>query len=741
MQVTTSIWLCLAYILGLAATGLPIGPLWLSVGLGAIGMALELVSRRWWRGRFPMWFWAMVGTAAVVAPLHYQWRLPQPGSQDVSRFVEVLRSAQITVQGTVESMPRLTRSDQMQIWLNVEGLDVGTLAPRLTTAPEQARGRLYVTLPQGIGADVHPGLKVKITGTLYAPEAAKNPNGFDFQKFLQQENGFAGMRGESLEMGTRPAGGLWQIQRRIVRSQAAKLPVPEGAIVSAMVLGGSVVDLPFSLKDQFARVGLSHALAASGFQVSLILAIVLALTQRLPKWSQFTIGTIALFLFLGLTGLQPSVCRAVVMGMAVLVAGVVDRRVDTIGSLLFATTLLLVINPLWIGDLGFQFSVLATLGLVVTVPWLMPVLTWLPTGLASAMAVPIAAFIWTLPLQLQTFGVISPYSLLVNIVTTPLIVVISLGAVANALIAVVWPVAGSWTALLLHYPVAWLLAIVDFTSRLPGSSCAIGALPLVLMLLLYGLLVGLWWRPDWRRYGWAVGLAGAVIVWLPALFWQNGLIQVTALATSDQPVIVVQDHGRSGLINSGKSRTAALTVLPFLQQQGVNRLDWAIALAKAKPEEPSGWQVLADRLPIAHAHHLAQVPALARSQPLVLARSVSLGRGSGEQLSESPDVVSLRVEAQRWLLLAGLPGREGLSASAHQVIWWSGGNLRESLVGQIQPQVAIAYGRKLDQLTETMLKRRGVQVFWLARDGAVQWSSGQGWRSTLAGGDASGALL
>jgi competence protein ComEC len=743
MRIATTVWFCLAYILGLACTGLPIALPWLGLGLGTIGIGLEIGSRRWWRGRFPMWFWATMGGIAVVALLHYQLRLPQPGSQDISRFVEVLRSQEIAVQGTVESLPRLTRSDQMQLWLKVEGLDAGTLAPRLSIPPEQARGRLYVTVPQGVGADVHPGLKVKITGSLYSPEAAKNPGGFDFQQFLQRSNGFAGFRGETLAMDKSTSGwGLWQIQRRIVRSQAAKLPAPEGAIVSAMVLGGSVVDLPFSLKDQFARVGLSHALAASGFQVSLILAVVLALTKRLPKWWQFTIGTIALFLFLGLTGLQPSVCRAVVMGLAVLVAVVAERRVDAIGSLLFATTVLLVANPLWIGDLGFQFSVLATLGLVVTVPWLTPMLTWLPTGLASTIAVPIAAFLWTVPLQLQTFGVISPYSLPVNVAVVPLIVVISLGGVANALIAVIWPLAGSWTALLLHYPVAWLLAIVDFTSRLPGSSCAIGSLPLFLMLVLYGLLVGLWFRPDWRRYGWAVGLAGAVIVWLPALVWQNGLTQVTALATSDQPVLVVQDHGRSGLINSGKSRTAALTVMPFLQQQGVNRLDWAIALAKAKPDEPSGWQVLADRFPIRQAHHLAAATALPRSHALDLARSIPLGRGTGEQLSESPDVVSLRVGAQRWLLVAGGPGRElPESVRGHQVLWWTGGQLRESIVGQIQPQVAIAYGKKLDQWTETMLKRRGVQVFWLQRDGAVQWRSGQGWRSTLAGGDASGALL
>ncbi len=742
MQVATTVWLCLAYILGLACTGLPIGLPLLGLGLGTIGIGLEISSRRWWRGRFPVWFGATMGGIAVVALLHYQLRLPQPGGQDISRFVEVLRSQEIAVQGTVESMPRLTRSDQMQLWLKVEGLDVGTLAPRLSIPPEQARGRLYVTVPQGVSADVHPGLKVKITGSLYAPEAAKNPGGFDFQQFLQRSKGFAGFRGETLKMDKSTSGwGLWQIQRRIVRSQAAKLPAPEGAIVSAMVLGGSVVDLPFSLKDQFARVGLSHALAASGFQVSLILAVVLALTKRLPKWWQFAIGTLALFLFLGLTGLQPSVCRAVVMGLAVLVAVVAERRVDTIGSLLFATTLLLVINPLWIGDLGFQFSVLATLGLVVTVPWLTPVLTGLPTGVASTIAVPIAAFLWTIPLQLQTFGVLSPYSVPVNVAVVPLIVVISLGGVANALIAVIWPLAGSWTALLLHYPVAGLLAIVKFTSRLPGSAVAIGALPLILMLLLYGLLLALWFRPDWRRYGWACGLGAAAIVWLPALAWQNGLTQVTALATSDQPVLVVQDRGRSGLVNSGKERTAALTVLPFLQQQGINRLDWAIALATANPAEPSGWQVLADRLPIRQSHHLATAAALPRSQPLALARSVKLGRGTGEQLSESPDVVSLRIGVQRWLLLAGLPGRAGLSAAGHQVLWWSGGKLRESIVGQIQPQVAIAYGRRLDQLTETMLKRRGVQVFWLKRDGAVQWRLGQGWRSTLAGGDASGALL
>ncbi|MBE9032656.1 ComEC/Rec2 family competence protein [filamentous cyanobacterium LEGE 11480] len=750
MQITTIVWLCLAYMLGLVATGLAIAQPWLGIGLLLVGVAFEFSFRRWWRARLPVWFCLIMAGVALVATLHYQWRLPQPGSTDVSRFVPVLRSREVIVQGVVESLPRLTRSEQMQIWLQVEGLDVGPLAPRLTTSPALARGRLYVTVPPAVGADVHPGLKVKVKGNLYRPQAAKNPDGFDFQQFLRRQNSFAGLRGESLEFEAQPQRwGLWQIQRRIIRAQAVKLPAPEGAMLSAIVLGGRVVDLPFALKDQFAQVGLAHVLAASGFHVALLLNAVLWLTQRLSSRWRFGLGAVALLLFLGLTGLQPSVCRAVVMGFAVLLAVVVDRQVDALRSLLGATTLLLIANPLWMWDLGFQFSVLATLGLIVTVPWLMQGLTWLPQGIAGALAVPIAAFIWTVPLQLHTFGVMSPYSLLVNLSTTPLVIVISLGGILNALLAVLWPVAASWSSLLLHYPIALLLAIVELASRLPGSLVVVGALPLGLMLLLYGLVAVLWIRIDWRQFGWAFGLAGAALVWLPSLHWQNHVTQVTALATRDQPVLVVQDRGKTGLVNSGKARTASLTVLPFLQQQGVSRLDWAIALSRqGQPQDqPTGWQALADRFGLGHLHHVSQAVALPQSQMLAVDRSVKLGRSRGSQVSASPDVLSLRVAKQRWLLFAGLPGRaqpDLVSVSGlqnHQVMWWPGGRLRQSLVGQIQPNVAIAYGRRLDTLTEEMLERQGVQVFWLKRDGAVQWREGKGFRSTLTGVDAKGVLL
>jgi competence protein ComEC len=754
MPAKTSIFFCLAYVVGLLLTGLNLKQPWLSGGILLGGVALEIGINRWQPGRFPRKFWLIITAITIVATCYYPLRVPQASAVDISQFVPVLRSSDVTIHGTVETLPRLTRSEKIQFWLRVEGLDAGPIAARLSQPPNIAKGRLYVTVPQAIGADIHPGLVVDLRGQLYLPQAAQNDRGFDFKQFLQLENCFAGLRGESLKVIKNESSQypinhiLWQIQRRIVQSQATYLPTPHGALVSAMVVGGRVVDLPFELKDRFAAVGLSHALAASGFQVSLILGVVLALVKSWDKRLQFGLGAIALLTFLGLTGLQPSVCRAVVMGFAVLIGVLVDRRTNPIGALLVAITLLLIANPLWIWDLGFQFSVLATLGLIVTVPWLSQRLDCLPERLIELIAVPIAAFIWTLPLQLYQFGVLSPYSIGVNILTAPIISLLSLGAMVNAMIAVMIPIVGSWTALALQPLTSALLTIVNAAHYLPGHSWAIGTIPLVMLLLLYGLLLALWWRPDWQRYGYWSGLAAVAMVWLPAAVWQGRLTQVTALATTDQPILVVQNRGRSGLINSGQEKTANLTIAPFLQQQGVKRLDWAIDLSKAPKSTAesalptTGWPTIKRRFPITQHYHteLAQLPA---SQNLSIGQGIDRGQTRWERLSDDPTMLTLQVDQSRWLLLVG--NRPNVRNNdpilpAHEVLWWNGGSLSRSFVGQIQPQIAIAYGKKLDANTENMLQQQGIPVFWLQRDGGVQWRQGKGMRSVLAG-DAAGALL
>jgi competence protein ComEC len=247
-------------------------------------------------------------------------------------------------------------------------------------------------------------------------------------------------------------------------------------------------------------------------------------------------------------------------------------------------------------------------------------------------------------------------------------------------------------------------------------------------------------------------MAGTALVWFPSWHWQTNLTQITALATPDQPVWVVQAGDRTGLINSGREQTAKMTVLPFLQQQGVNQLDWAVALTEPKPEakpeqepeakpeiakpEMAGWSALTERLPAKRLYHLTSIAPAHQSQVLELERSVNLGRTRFESLGQNPNALSLRLDQQRWLLLGRTSSKQQRDLEAtdrffqpHTVLCWTGGRLGRRLVQQIQPKVAIAYGSSLDPTTENFLQQQGAKVYWIKRDGAIQWQPKNGFRT------------
>lgn len=742
MAVTSvAIW-CLAYIVGLMATAIPWG------GVAVLGCATiaALVVPRIKPGYFPAKIWIIAGAIAVLASFYLPLRSPQPSAHDISHFASDVRQ-EMTVYGRVQELPRLTRSGKLQLWLTVMGLE---------SIDEKVEGKLYVTLPQNTAKELYPGAAIALTGSLYKPKPALNPGGFDFQKYLAQEESFAGFKAktvERLEPTQKPGWGLWMVQQRIIKSQADRLGSPEGALLSAMVLGGRVVNIPFDVKDAFTKIGLSHALAASGFQVSLILSIVLALTKRFPKLLQISFGATGLLIFLGLAGIYPAVLRAVFMGFAILIGLAADKQVKPVGSLLLSVTILLFIYPTWIWNLGFQLSVLATLGLLVTVPVLTKWLDWLPSAIAPILAVPIAAYIWTLPLQLYAFGIVSPYSILVNVIVTPLISILSIGGFVSAILFLASESIGSYAAWLLYYPTHWLIAIVTFFCKLPGNSVALGTISVLLTLTLYGLICLPWLQPRFQRWWGLILVVGISLVFVPAGYARANLLQVSAIATNRHPILIIQDGGRVGLINAGDAATASSTVLPFLRKQGINGIDWAIA---ANPSTPNGWATLLDSLPIRALYDLSDSnqpalnPQAARSlekqhsQYVQLTENIALGAVAVRPLSINPTIVQFQIGQQRWLWLKDVPNEQTDLSEAdlqgNQILWWSGKALPPTLLKTLSPKSAIAYAQ-INARTLNQLQQIGTSVYLTAQNGAIQWTPKLGFKTTLESGEADAALL
>ncbi|MEW6497138.1 MAG: ComEC/Rec2 family competence protein [Cyanobacteriota bacterium] len=767
----------LAYIFGLLATAV-LGSStrtvpWtesalLSLGIIVLGIVTAITIPRFWRTGPKSRLWLVAGLVGALALLYFQARVPKPASNDISQFVRSangsVQEQVVTIQGKVKSIPRLTRSSKGQFWLEATQLSEIESRDQVGAATREVTGKLYVTVPMLQATGLYPGQTISVTGVLYKPKPASNPGAFNFETYLTKEGAFAGFSGRQVSIfdeGQKPKWRWWKLRQRIIRAQVRHLGSPAGQIVSSFVLGNQAVDIPYDIRDPFIQAGLAHALAASGTQTSLILGLVLVLTKRFSVKTQLGLGTAALIVFVGLTGLQPSVMRAAIMGFGALVALVTQRKVKPLGSLLVAATVLLLFNPLWIWDLGFQLSFLATLGLLVTAPFLTKQLNWLPVSIASLIAITVAAALWTLPLQLYVFNVIAPYSIAANILAAPFVAVISIGSIISALAALISPVVGSALAWLLYYPTQLLIGLVQFFNSLPGSSLAVGTISLVQLLLLYALIGFISVNKKWQRRWLLAGIVAVSLVAFPV--WQTKLSQykTTVLATDQEQVLVIQDQGQVALVNSGEADTANFTVLPFLQKQGVNQIDWAIAL-ESESRFRSGWLQVLQSLPVKTFYDSAATQSpLAESQPIATAvqsqkgkyqlmsagQKMSLGSTSIELINANPPVLQLQIRNQTWLLLGETtPEFQQQLASTRnlepvQVLWWSGQSLSPEVVKALQPEVAIASSPVVDLDAAQLLQKAKIPLYWTGRDGAIQWTSQEGFETTLEATNRDAPLL
>src|SRR3972149_3060924 len=152
----------------------------------------------------------------------------------------------------------------------------------------------------------------------------------------------------------------------------ALLPEPQASFLSGLLLGVRR-GLPPDLLEDFQRVGLTHIIAVSGFNITVISAVILAvaLGAGSGRRQAFWLVVISLLVFMILTGLSASVIRASIMGFLVVLGQRLGRLINMRASLALSALVMTFINPqVLIYDAGFQLSFLSTIGLVYLAPFM-----------------------------------------------------------------------------------------------------------------------------------------------------------------------------------------------------------------------------------------------------------------------------------------------------------------------------------------------------------------------------------
>lgn len=339
-------------------------------------------------------------------------------------------------------------------------------------------------------------------------------------------------------------------QQRIQQGFSTYLPNTEAQLLGGVVLGDRAVDIPSDVKKDFINTGLIHFLAASGFNVGVVAAAVLFLLRRVHFSEGYKLLLAGLFvgIYMVLAGWSPSVVRAGGMILLAFSFRAVNQSLSPLMLLMLTVALIVGFHPPIIDDLGFQLSVLTTLGIIVMVP---SVQRWachyMSPWLAGLLVLPIVAQIWVMPLLVTTFNQFPFHSVPLNIgalvCVTPLTVI---GFVA-AFVTMLWPGVGALISAL-AYPFAWaLLWMVHWGAQFEQFVWHPTSPPVWLMWGCYGALVIATWVLNApyvrqvRHWGvvrrWAVSLVVPVmlcLVFVSQMWLQSNQHQVIAVPLSER---------------------------------------------------------------------------------------------------------------------------------------------------------------------------------------------------------------
>jgi competence protein ComEC len=253
------------------------------------------------------------------------------------------------------------------------------------------------------------------------------------------------------------------VRQKLILLFSKTLPSPSSSLLLGIIFGIKE-QMPKNFTDNLRTTGVFHVIAASGMNVTLIGGFVSGfLTLFLKRQIAIFLSILGIIFYAILAGLEPSIIRASVMGVLVFSSQILGRQTLAINSLLLAGFGMLFVDPTLLGDVGFQLSFAATLGILYIKP-----LFGSKEGILSEILTTIAAQIATLPILLTNFGIYSIYSILVNglvLWTVPILMMIGgLGAILSFILAPLGQI-----LIYLCYPLLlYFEAVINFFGKIEG---------------------------------------------------------------------------------------------------------------------------------------------------------------------------------------------------------------------------------------------------------------------------------
>ena len=452
---------------------------------------------------------------------------------------------------------------------------------------------------KNIYTQLNAGNKMYLTGTYQKGRERRNPGEFDYDKYLKSKSItglFISYNTDSINILSNQKdyfkSSLHSV-RKLIDETIHKLHNPQTAGLLRGLLLADRSEIDYETKNEFINSGVVHILAVSGLHVGYVLVIIIFMFGRFGIYLRSILTIIGLVAFMFLTGVPPSVFRATLMSVVIIIAFLSNRSANIINSISIAAFIILILNPNEIYNPGFQLSFSAVLAIGILYPYLQKIIfklnlkhKWLEYILLF-FGVSLSAQIGTLPFTLAYFSKLSVVALFANLIVIPTVgviigiafITVFIGVISNS-IAIYFAAANDLLS-------GWMIDFIKYTGQLDFSFLWIRNYSLYDSIVFYlGLaLVLLVLRKISKVYIKIILvmiLSATIIIY--SQFDNKELLDKNVLSVfmidvgQGDSFLIKFPNGKTALIDAGEANpfidNGERVIIPLLDNFGIRKIDY-----------------------------------------------------------------------------------------------------------------------------------------------------------------------
>ena len=527
------------------------------------------------------------------------------------------RLTKSNVSGSISEI-ELEKENKIVLYINSDSIknndishDINTKLKCVVYDSSEALRRIYSKL--GVGD------RLNISGTIIRPRNTRNPGEFDYELYLNQIN-VAGIvniySAKNIVLLEKSAPNFSNYVFEVRKVIDDFIKNSHNNTTHSLLRGLLLADrslINYESRSEFISAGVIHVLAVSGLHVGFIAIIFVFLFSRFGFRAKMILTIGGLVIFTLICGAPPSVVRASIMAIVIIIAKLTGRSSNLFNSLAIAALIILLINPNELFTPGFQLSFSAVLSIGIMYPILSKLFN---TGsiqnryfkyTVQFIAVSLSAQLGTLPFTIYYFEKVSLIALLANFFVIPLIGVILITAFITLIISIIFPFLTIFYASSNELLTFVLFYIVHSSAIIRYSYLEVFNYTIFDGIVFYISIAALFF--VMKKFASTVPKIIAIILLISTsilfakidnknLFEDNNLQFVMFDVGQGDSFLIKFPSGKTALIDAGEKTeyfdNGEFILFPFLKRNNIKKIDYAFA-SHLDTDHAGGFNYLIER--------------------------------------------------------------------------------------------------------------------------------------------------